>query len=120
MELKLGPRRAVSIDIADRIGTGPAPLTPEELADFEHLDQVYRAACGLLYNYVPMSGHPGGSISSGRFVQMLLFDALDYDLSDPWRADADIISYAPPPTSCPRTSATSSASRTCSASVATR
>jgi transketolase len=94
MELKLGPRRAVSIDIADRIGTGPAPLTPEELADFEHLDQVYRAACGLLYNYVPMSGHPGGSISSGRFVQMLLFDALDYDLSDPWRADADIISYA--------------------------
>ncbi len=29
---------------------------------------IYRSLCALIYNYVPMSGHPGGSISSGRFV----------------------------------------------------
>ena len=29
--------------------------------------------CALLYNYVPMSGHPGGSISSGRIVSALMF-----------------------------------------------
>jgi transketolase len=47
-----------------------------------------------MYNYAPLSGHPGGSISSGRFVQRLLFDVMDYDLSHPQRRDADIISYA--------------------------
>jgi transketolase len=48
----------------------------------------------MLYNYVPMSGHPGGSISSGRLVAGIIFDSLDYDVSDPDREDADIISYA--------------------------
>ncbi|MBI1845377.1 MAG: hypothetical protein HYR86_00195, partial [Candidatus Rokubacteria bacterium] len=37
---------------------------------------------------------PGGSISSGRFVIALAFDAMDYDLSNPEREDADILSYA--------------------------
>src|SRR5574342_379372 len=41
-----------------------------------------------------MSGHPGGSISSGRFVAGILFDAADYELARPDRADADIVSYA--------------------------
>ena len=41
-----------------------------------------------------MSGHPGGSISSGRFVARLLFDVMDYDLSRSAATDADIISYA--------------------------
>jgi transketolase len=41
-----------------------------------------------------MSGHPGGSISSGRFVAGILFDALDYDVSQPDRADADLVSYS--------------------------
>ena len=48
----------------------------------------------MMYNYAPLSGHPGGSISSGRFVQRLLFDAMDYDFTNPDRRDADIISYA--------------------------
>jgi transketolase len=48
----------------------------------------------VLFNYVPTSGHPGGSISSGRFVSGLLFDAMAYDISDPDRNDADLISYA--------------------------
>ncbi|MGD1011121.1 MAG: hypothetical protein ABR925_01110 [Acidimicrobiales bacterium] len=88
------PRRGITFpsDTADRPDDGP--LAPAELAAFETLDQLYRSLCALLYNYVPMSGHPGGSISSGRLVGGVLFDALDYDLSDPDRQDADILSYA--------------------------
>jgi transketolase len=92
MELKFGPRRGTYIDITTQ--EGPVPLSRDDLEGFEALDLVYRALCALMYNYVPMSGHPGGSISSGRFVAGILFDAMDYDVSDPDRADADIISYA--------------------------
>ena len=48
----------------------------------------------ILFNYVPTSGHPGGSISSGRFVAASCSTPLDYDLDDPDRQDADIVSYA--------------------------
>src|SRR5688500_7747552 len=48
----------------------------------------------MLYNFAPLSGHPGGSISSGRIVASLLFGTMDYDLSDPAREDADVLSYA--------------------------
>ena len=48
----------------------------------------------MLYNYAPLSGHPGGSISSGRIVQSLVFGPLDYDISDPDRDDADVLVYA--------------------------
>jgi transketolase len=76
-------------------GTDAAtPLSAQELAAFEALDLFYRSLCALLYNYVPLSGHPGGSISSGRFVAGLLFDAAEYDLGTPARADADVVSYA--------------------------
>ncbi|MHC4652436.1 MAG: hypothetical protein ACYTES_16465 [Planctomycetota bacterium] len=92
MELKLAPRRGACIDITKEAGA--EPLSRDELVQFEAFDLVYRALCALMYNYVPMSGHPGGSISSGRFVASILFDAMDYDVSDPDRADADIISYA--------------------------
>jgi transketolase len=92
MELKLAPRRGTYIDITR--DAGPAPLSADELEQFEGFDLIYRALCALMYNYVPMSGHPGGSISSGRIVAGILFDAMDYDVSDPDRADADIISYA--------------------------
>lgn len=36
------------------------------------------------------SGHPGGSISSGRLVASTLFDALDYDLAHPDRIEFDL------------------------------
>ena len=55
---------------------------------------LYRSLCALLYNYVPTSGHPGGSISSGRFVAAMVFDGLDYDLAGPARQDADVLCYA--------------------------
>ncbi|HVP38704.1 MAG TPA: hypothetical protein VMS93_05905 [Candidatus Saccharimonadales bacterium] len=94
MTFGFGPRRGVYVDIAEELKRGQAPLSAEEVGQFESLDQVYRCLCALMYNYVPMSGHPGGSISSGRFVAGILYDALDYDLSDPDREGADIISYA--------------------------
>lgn len=94
MEFRFGPRRAVYIDIVPEMKTAGQPLTAEELAHFESFDLIYRSLCALLYNYVPMSGHPGGSISSGRPVAGVLFDAMDYDVSNPDREDADMISYA--------------------------
>jgi transketolase len=94
MRLELGPRRGIYFDITDEMGKGGDPLTKEELAHFDTFDLIYRSLCSLLFNYVPMSGHPGGSISSGHIVGGVLFDAMDYDMSDPDRADADMISYA--------------------------
>ncbi len=93
MALSFGPRRATYAEIAAP-AEGHGPLAADELAHFETLDLVYRSLCAILFNYVPASGHPGGSISSGRIVEGILFDAADYDLGDPERDDADIISYA--------------------------
>jgi len=93
MVFQFGPRRGVYIDIAEEM-KGHVPLSVDDLKAFEEFDLVYRSLCAVLYNYVPTSGHPGGSISSGRFVSALLFDAMDYDMADPDRDDADIISYA--------------------------
>ncbi len=94
MALSFGPRRAIYAEIGQTPGPGETRVSPQDLAPLEAFDLTYRSLCALLYNYVPTSGHPGGSISSGHFVAGILFDALDYDLSQPDRADADIISYA--------------------------
>lgn len=94
MSVTFGPRRAVMINIADELKTGPAPASEADLKSFEFLDLVYRCMVAVLFNYVPGSGHPGGSISSGRFVEGILYDAMDYDFSDPDAAGADMISYA--------------------------
>ena len=93
MAFSFGPRRGVYVDITEAMPP-EGPLTPDELARFEAFDLLYRSLCALLFNYVPTSGHPGGSISSGRAVAATLFDAMDYDLSDPERPDADLVSYA--------------------------
>lgn len=94
MKLKFGPRRGTFTDISLKKKTGGEKLSPEEKQHLETFDLIYRSLCALLYNYVPTSGHPGGSISSGRFVAGILFHAMDYDVSDPDREDADLISYA--------------------------
>ncbi|MGD8898021.1 MAG: hypothetical protein PVJ73_18475, partial [Acidobacteriota bacterium] len=91
MTIAFGPRRAEWTEVGE---PEAPPLDPEELARFEAYDLVYRSLCALLYNYVPQSGHPGGSISSGRIVTGVLFDAMDYELARPDREDADIVSYA--------------------------
>ncbi len=86
-----GAHRGRWIDIGEDTSL---PLSVQEVEAFETLDMIYRSLCAMMYNYAPMSGHPGGSISSGRFVSALLFDAMDYDFSDPLSEKADIISYA--------------------------
>jgi len=94
MAFGFGPRRGRYVELPDATrGQAPA-LPPRELEQFEAFDLIYRSLCAVLYNYVPMSGHPGGSISSGRFVAGILFDAMDYDVSRPDRGDADLVSYA--------------------------
>jgi transketolase len=91
MSMMFGPRRGVFINLSNE----PAPPpSPDPVARLEALDQAYRSLCAILYNYVPGSGHPGGSISSGRFVQALLFGGMDYDLANPDAPDADLICYA--------------------------
>ena len=94
MSVVFEPRRAVYIDISQQMKPSEKFLSDTDLRHFELFDLIYRSLCALLFNYVPTSGHPGGSISSGRFVAGILFDAMDYDLSDPDREDADIISFA--------------------------
>ena len=74
MAFTFGPRRGIYVDITEVMPAG-GPLTPAELAHFEAFDLLYRSLCALLFNYVPTSGHPGGSISSGRVVAAALFDA---------------------------------------------
>ncbi len=90
MPLTFGPRRGTYAEIS----SNETPLRPEERDELETFDLVYRSLCALLYNYVPQSGHPGGSISSGRMAAALAFAALDYDVSRPDREDADVLCYA--------------------------
>lgn len=94
MALRFGPRRGVYIDIGKELRGQENPLSDKDLAQFETLDLIYRSLCALLFNYVPLSGHPGGSISSGRILSSLIFDTMDYDVSDPDRQDADLVSFA--------------------------
>ncbi len=94
MTFHLGTRRGIYLDATKHVQTGAESLSADDVRHFETFDFIYRSLCALMYNYVPLSGHPGGSISSGRFVAGLLFDSLDYDFSQPDREDADILSYA--------------------------
>ncbi|MFA5027335.1 MAG: hypothetical protein WC713_05620, partial [Candidatus Methylomirabilota bacterium] len=90
MTFTLGTRRGAYLEIPE-----PAQgdlLSAEEQRHFEELDLLYRSLCALLFNYVPLSGHPGGSISAGRTMAMLLFDRMEYDLARPEREDADLLS----------------------------
>ncbi|NUO79847.1 hypothetical protein HUU05_07205 [candidate division KSB1 bacterium] len=88
------PRRAVYIELSHALEKIPAPLNEAAKANWESFDLIYRTLCGVLYNFVPTSGHPGGSISSGRIVEGLLFQNMDYDFSDPEAESADQLVYA--------------------------
>ncbi|MGO9409898.1 MAG: hypothetical protein ACLQCB_04015, partial [Spirochaetia bacterium] len=94
MGMTFAPRRGIFINILEEMNGHEGPLSSEELAAFERLDLIYRSLCSMLYNYVPTSGHPGGSISSGRLAASLVFDAMDYDTAEPDREDADLLCYA--------------------------
>jgi transketolase len=90
MSRAFGPRRAEWIEVNE---PGDLGLSTDTLAHFESYDLVYRTLTAILFNYA-QSGHPGGSVSSGHIVTAALFDAMDYDIGDPVRRDADVLSYA--------------------------
>ncbi|MFA5010365.1 MAG: hypothetical protein WC644_00290 [Ignavibacteria bacterium] len=89
----LGPRRGQFYDVND-ILKSVEPVQKSELDKFEKLDLIYRTLCGILYNFVPTSGHPGGSISSGRFVESVIYKTADYNFSDPRLESNDMVVYA--------------------------
>ncbi|HOL63412.1 MAG TPA: hypothetical protein PK103_08630 [Elusimicrobiales bacterium] len=87
-------KRGKYYDVSDIISNSKYRPEEEEIDFYEKIDVIYRTLCAVLYNFAPTSGHPGGSISSGRIVQSLIFDNMLYDFSNPQRPDNDIISYA--------------------------
>lgn len=92
MTTSFGPRRAHLVTVADSpVGAG---LSAADVEALEKLDSIYRRLVAALFNFVPTSGHPGGSLSSGRLAQALVFGLLDHDLSAPQRDDADALVYA--------------------------
>nr|HNW45479.1 hypothetical protein [Elusimicrobiales bacterium] len=92
--LSLAPRRAGYYEVADIIMRAPFKAADEDLKNLEDIDLLYRTLCAVLYNFVPCSGHPGGSVSSGRIVQALLFSTMDYDFFSPEKKENDILSYS--------------------------
>ncbi len=90
MSRAFGPRRAEWIKVTEPVDLG---LSKETLAHLQAYDLVYRSLTAILFNYA-QSGHPGGSVSSGHIVTGVLFDSMDYDIGDPIRRDADLISFA--------------------------
>ena len=69
------------------------PLPNGQKDSLEFFDLCYRTLCSVMFNHAS-SGHPGGSISSGRIVQSLVFNRMDYDIGNPMDRTADILSYA--------------------------
>ncbi|MDR0291530.1 MAG: hypothetical protein LBI01_01865 [Elusimicrobium sp.] len=90
----IGVKRARYINAASGDILALHKMPAGEKEKFEKFDIIYRALCAVLYNFAPLSGHPGGSISCGRFVQNLIFNEMAYTLSNPSDNKADIISYA--------------------------
>ncbi|HXH95396.1 MAG TPA: hypothetical protein VNN25_27720, partial [Thermoanaerobaculia bacterium] len=88
------PQGATRIDLArfNRTRLDLDALRQDEVDALETLDLAYRSLCAMLYNYAPLSGHPGGSISAGRILSMLFFRTMDYDALDSGRDDADVLS----------------------------
>ncbi|MBD3162005.1 MAG: hypothetical protein GF346_06910 [Candidatus Eisenbacteria bacterium] len=95
--LPFGPRRGIYVPVTEELEAGRLagpPPDPDLLRDLDRYELLYRTLCGILYNFVPTSGHPGGSISSGRIVTSLLFGLLEYDLSDLDDPANDLLVYA--------------------------
>ncbi len=93
-KMVLGCKRSVFVDVSDYSKKASYALNAQEIAAFTKLDLAYRTLVAILYNYVPTSGHPGGSISSGRIVEHLLYREMNYDLKYPHKNENDILSYA--------------------------
>ena len=89
----LGARRGIYFSIEENDCCDQA-WNEAELQKWDEVNLIYRTLCAVLYNFVPTSGHPGGSISSGHIAQALLYQTMEYDFADPDRIDNDMIVYA--------------------------
>ena len=87
-------KHGIYADVTDFLGNIDYQLPAADKEQLEKLDIIYRTLVSILYNFAPTSGHPGGSISSGRIVSSLIYKMLDYEMAAPHRNDADILSYA--------------------------
>jgi transketolase len=92
-KLDFGPRRGNYYDVNDILKAGLL-MNQDEINLFEKMDLIYRTLCGIMFNFVPTSGHPGGSISSGRIVESIIYKIADYDIKNPFADDNDMIVYA--------------------------
>lgn len=93
-KFEFSKKRSAYADVTDFLNHESCVLDLQEKEQLEKLDIIYRALVAILYNFVPSSGHPGGSISSGRIVSSLIYKMMAYELAAPHRLDADILSYA--------------------------
>lgn len=91
--LGFASRRGKYYDINEILKAG-SPLSDSDALNFEKLDTIYRTLCAVLFNFVPTSGHPGGSISSGRFVSSIIYNMLDFDIKNPFEDKSDLVVYA--------------------------
>lgn len=92
--LGFGPRRGIYIKLPANPPSGLCRFSDAQLALLDKYNVAYRALCSVLYNSVPQSGHPGGSISSGHIVQSLLFTQMVYNFSTPNEPTNDVLCYA--------------------------
>jgi len=81
------------VDVGDLLD-GRAYLKSADRAILDRIFILQRALLSMLFNFA-QSGHPGGSISVSRaLIVLFLTDRTAYDIGDPWRRDADIVSMA--------------------------
>jgi transketolase len=92
--VEFGPRSGYAVTAEECLARYGAEITEPLLQGLEKINVVFRALVSIMYNCVPLSGHPGGSISSSRMVEGLIYRHLDYDLSDPLAVHADHLCYA--------------------------
>ncbi|HSG99954.1 MAG TPA: hypothetical protein VLB27_07895 [candidate division Zixibacteria bacterium] len=93
------PSVSFTLNLADKgttyttVDAATAPALPDkDSAALKFYDLVYRTVCAIMYNFTG-SGHPGGSVSSGRIVETLLFSSMRYNFQDPNDKTADLICY---------------------------
>ncbi|MBI5507623.1 MAG: hypothetical protein HY903_02605 [Deltaproteobacteria bacterium] len=91
--VEFGPRRARFFDGAT-LAARAAAVRRDETSSLEALDRIYRALCAILYNYGPMTGHPGGAISCGRIAIGLWFNGLAFNPEAPRSETNDALVYA--------------------------
>ncbi len=69
-----------------------ANLSEKAESALTSLDLIYRTLCAVMFNH-SSSGHPGGSVSSGRIVESLLYQNMRYNFSDPNDKTSDYLIF---------------------------